>query len=369
MAKSTSKTIPIDLDLVRIDGDTQPRAKIDTQAVAEYADRLQVGDELPPIDVYFDGSEYWLADGFHRWHAHRRLQRDRIICTVHKGTVDDARWHAIGANQTHGLRRTNEDKEKAVKAALMHPRATEKKLSDVAIAEHVGVAPNTVKKYRDELVATSQIAKSTERTGKDGKTRKIPEKKTKVKPAEPDFDAEEEPMPEPYEVRKYLDEDGQVVEVKPDLGEWWIVARNGHRVKTKAMPPRKSPGECQADLDAYAKQHNWQPVDQDPGQTVKAEAGQPNWKLEHPGDVCPECGSTDTDEDEQGLFCRKCKATIGETHEPAPTSEPLPAHVQKSRAETIFLQIQQLFDDLIKEKGDVIARAMIENAITALWGE
>ena len=366
MAKSTSKTIPIDLDLVRIDGDTQPRAKIDTQAVAEYADRIEAGDELPPIDVYCDGTDYWLADGFHRWHAHSRLLRNQITCTVHKGTVEDARWHAIGANQTHGLRRTNEDKEKAVKAALAHPQG--KKLSDRAIAEHVGVSNTFVGKVRSQL---STVDSSSTRTGKDGKTRKVPEKKTKVKPAEPDFDAEEEPTPEPYtyEARKYLDEDGQVVGVTAGLGEWWIVARNGHRVKTKAMPPRKSPGECQADLDAYAKQHNWQPVDQDPGQTVKAEAGQPNWKLEHPGDVCPECGSIDTDEDEQGLFCRKCKATIGETHEPDPTSEPLPAHVQKSRAETIFLQIQQLFDDLIKEKGDVIARAMIENAITAIWGE
>jgi len=188
---------------MRLDGDTQPRAKIDTQAVADYAERIEAGDELPPIDVYFDGSAYWIADGFHRWHAHRKLGHNLITCIVHTGTVEDARWHAIGANKAHGLRRTNEDKAKAVKAALQHPKGAE--WSDVQIAEHVGVSDKTVAKYRTELTATSEIPKLTTRTGKDGKTRRVPKRKTPIKPpvdaGEPDPELDEE-EPRAHQVPK-----------------------------------------------------------------------------------------------------------------------------------------------------------------------
>lgn len=57
---------------------------------------------------------------------------------------------------------------------------------------------------------------------------------------------------------KYIDDNGQTVEVKPGLGDWWICARNGHRVKSPALPARKSPEECQANLDAYAAKRGWE---------------------------------------------------------------------------------------------------------------
>lgn len=59
------------------------------------------------------------------------------------------------------------DKQKAIKAALLHPNGV--KLSDHQIAEHVGVSHTMVSKYRSELVAASKVCQVTERTGKDGK--------------------------------------------------------------------------------------------------------------------------------------------------------------------------------------------------------
>jgi len=37
--------------------------------------------------------------------------------TVIRGTQQDAQWFSFAANQTNGLRRSNEDKQRAVKAA------------------------------------------------------------------------------------------------------------------------------------------------------------------------------------------------------------------------------------------------------------
>jgi hypothetical protein len=53
----------------------------------------------------------------------------------------------------------------AAKAVAAHP-----KLSDRAIAEKIGVAPNTVRKAR----ATAQTCAVEKRTGRDGKARKLP---------------------------------------------------------------------------------------------------------------------------------------------------------------------------------------------------
>jgi hypothetical protein len=46
-----------------------------------------------------------------------------------------ARWYNFSVNQINGLRRTNEDKQRAVKLALAHPQAVG--LSDSEIARMV----------------------------------------------------------------------------------------------------------------------------------------------------------------------------------------------------------------------------------------
>lgn len=177
---------------IRLDGDTQPRTAIDEDLVDEYADAYKSKVEIPRVVVFHDGANYWLVDGFHRRWAAVKVGLKSLPCVVHEGTLQDARWYSYAANQTHGLRRTNADKEKAVKAALQHPKGAE--LSDVQIAEHVGVSHSTVAKYRCELESTCQVGKLAARTGKDGKKRKLPKKKPATKPA-----PEPAPDPEPEE--------------------------------------------------------------------------------------------------------------------------------------------------------------------------
>lgn len=62
----------------------------------------------------------------------------------------------------HGLRRTNEDKQRAVQAALRHPKSTN--LSDREIARHVGVDHQTVANWRSRLSVEFRQIEPAERT-------------------------------------------------------------------------------------------------------------------------------------------------------------------------------------------------------------
>lgn len=130
------------LDEIRIDGGTQPRAAISEMTVSEYAAAMHDGVQLPPMDLFFDGSAYWLADGFHRYHAARHLGLESVAVTVHAGTRRDAVLFAVGSNQAHGLRRTNEDKRRAVLTLLNDEEWT--KWSDSEIGRRCGVAHTLV---------------------------------------------------------------------------------------------------------------------------------------------------------------------------------------------------------------------------------
>jgi transposase len=153
---------------IRRDGGTQPRAGLDETHVADLVAALANGDELPPVDVVFDGSTYWLYDGYHRTEAHSRSGKYTVQAIIHQGTQQDAQWQSYAANSRHGLKRTNDDKRRQVLAALRHANAAS--LSNVQIAKHVGVDEGTVRNYRAQMEVTSEIPKSQTRTGADGRT-------------------------------------------------------------------------------------------------------------------------------------------------------------------------------------------------------
>lgn len=102
------------LDVIRRDGGTQPRAALDPATVETYAEAARAGAEFPPVIVFHDGTDHWLADGFHRVAAHEAAEFEEIAAEIRPGTRRDAVLFACGANATHGLRRTSEDKRRAV---------------------------------------------------------------------------------------------------------------------------------------------------------------------------------------------------------------------------------------------------------------
>lgn len=168
------------LDLIRIDGGTQMRAAIDQDTVAEYAAAWKAKAEFPPLVVFFDGTEYWLADGFHRYHGARAAKRASVEVTLHTGTQRDAQLFAAGANG--GLRRSNADKRKAVESLLAD--AEWGKRSSSWIAQHCRVSDTLVDSMRKKQHPEKDVEP---RVGKDGKERKAREQKPKTpaRPAEP----------------------------------------------------------------------------------------------------------------------------------------------------------------------------------------
>ncbi len=87
-------------------------------------------------------------------------------CEVQDGTQQEAIWESLKQNLSHGLRRTNADKRKAVETAL----TTFPNKSDSEIAKQCGVSQPTASSIRKELEAAYKIYKVTERNGADGKT-------------------------------------------------------------------------------------------------------------------------------------------------------------------------------------------------------
>jgi hypothetical protein len=177
--------VPIALDLIRTDGGTQARSGLDLATVAEYAETWQDLSyqqnglsRMPPIVVYHDGDQYWLADGFHRVAAYKQfLEHGKpsaspraLNAEVRAGTRRDAVLHACGANASHGLRRTNADKRRAVETLLRDDEW--RQWSDRKIADACAVSDKTVAAVRQDLGA--EIPHVIERQGMDGKVYTAP---------------------------------------------------------------------------------------------------------------------------------------------------------------------------------------------------
>ena len=177
MALVPSTTV-LSYDVIRADGGTQMRAGLNEETVTEYAEAFANHVELPPIVVYYDGTDYWLADGFHRYAAFARWSGPRglpmnavpnaIRCNVHSGDRRTAILHAAGANSDHGLRRTNADKRRAVETLLRDDDWGQ--WSDRQIAEACHVDGKTVAKLRADLSAEiPQIAAQERKVERGGK--------------------------------------------------------------------------------------------------------------------------------------------------------------------------------------------------------
>lgn len=137
---------------VRRDGGTQPRATIDPAAVAAYAEDMRDGrwhwDRDLPV-VFYDGSTYWLADGFHRFASAETAGMNAVPCDVRQGDRRAAVLHSVGANANHGLRRTNEDKRRAVATLLSDAEWSQ--WSDREIARRCAVSHELVNGLRPSL--------------------------------------------------------------------------------------------------------------------------------------------------------------------------------------------------------------------------
>ncbi len=183
----------LELDQIRIDGGTQSRVELNQETVAEYAQAFTAGATFPPVVAFFDGANYWLADGFHRYFGARDAGESAIDAEIRTGTQRDAVLYSWGANDKHGLPRSNADKRNIVTAILKDEQG--RQWSDNKIAKDFGFSHPFVGNVRRSLETVSS-EKSAERTytTKHGTTAVMNTtnvgKKTKAEKAKPPFETE-----------------------------------------------------------------------------------------------------------------------------------------------------------------------------------
>lgn len=148
-------TREVRLEELGIDGDTQFREEQLNMAQVKNLMSLMEDDiELDPIEARFDGTTYWVSNGFHRIEAATRLQLETIKVNYKPGTLEDAQVDAMAANKSNGLPRSNETRRNQIMAAFKHEET--KEWSNSRIAKHIGVAVSTVSAMRDPKVREKQ---------------------------------------------------------------------------------------------------------------------------------------------------------------------------------------------------------------------
>jgi len=103
----TIEWLPI--DAIRLE--FQPAERLDEETVAAYAATLMAGEDSNPVHVYFDGEHYWLADGFHRLAAARKIGAKEIKAEVTIGTFEDltVEWERYLRELRNSLRESHRD--------------------------------------------------------------------------------------------------------------------------------------------------------------------------------------------------------------------------------------------------------------------
>ena len=214
----------IEISAIRTDGGTQARLKLDHNVVKESAECMKDGDKFPPVIVFHDGSEYWLANGFHRYFATKSNGELEIECEVKQGTLDDAVLYAFSADGRQGLSRSAEDNRNIIIRMIQHPVWS--KWSNAEIAKHVGVSKMTVgrvkaslekdkpaptkKKYKDKHGNESTIE-----TKNIGKT-----KEKKVTKEEPATESDDQIVRELTDALTAVSQENTLLKDKIAIGQW-----------------------------------------------------------------------------------------------------------------------------------------------------
>lgn len=219
----------LNLLAIRLDGDTQARAELNQSTVDLYAEQIQEGDKFPPITVFFDGSDHWLADGFHRYFAHQKAGKVSIEADVINGTVRDARLHSYGANKNRGLTLSQADVRRIISLILQDEEWT--KWSNAEIARHVGVSAMTVGRVRasigekktevsytkdgkEQVMDTSKIGK------KRARTQPIDQPKETPEPTDIPVDQPDERVIELVDTVNTLEEENAKLKDVIAIGQW-----------------------------------------------------------------------------------------------------------------------------------------------------
>jgi hypothetical protein len=142
------------IDELKLDPEIQARP-IDPRIVAEYAEQMAAGDVFPPVKVTSDGTVNYLTGGWQRVAAACQIGQASIRCKICEGDRRAALLASTATNARHGVRRSPEDKRRAVLKLLNDPEWS--RWSDREIARQCRVSHTFVAEVRASLV-TGNVA-------------------------------------------------------------------------------------------------------------------------------------------------------------------------------------------------------------------
>jgi hypothetical protein len=156
---------------------TQIRECVDYWVVQDYVSAMKEGDQFPPVVLFYDGTTYYIGDGFHRYHASKNCDFIDIDADVRQGSIQDAIWFALGANRKNGQRLSSDDKRKAIRLAL--EKFPEKSQSE--ICEQIGCSQSYVAYVKKDVINSDNVPVPAVRTDSLGR-RQPTRKPRKVEP-------------------------------------------------------------------------------------------------------------------------------------------------------------------------------------------
>lgn len=199
--------------------DLQTRAALNEDTVSDYAEAMERGDKFPAVTVFTDGAEYYLADGFHRVEALRRIGKKSVMAELQDGDYKAALLYALKANSTHGLRRTNADKRHALEMAWnAREHLFGGEPSQNLLADTCGISRKTVERFMAEqgrngsYPMPNQVA-----TMSQGDTPTAPTMPTRpIRPAQAENGEKNEVIAPTMPVRR-VGRDGKTYPVRPAM--------------------------------------------------------------------------------------------------------------------------------------------------------
>lgn len=167
----TSESNEVALAEINLECAIRVREKFNQEVVDRYCELMKAGVSLPPIKVFRVSGVLKVTDGQHRCRAAKKAGFETIKAIIVEGSEQDALKDALSANAQHGLPRSNKDKRRVAILGIQNFGH----LSDRAIAEICQVSNTFIGEMKAEL---SAVDSSEPRTGRDGKSRRQPKRKS-----------------------------------------------------------------------------------------------------------------------------------------------------------------------------------------------
>jgi len=171
------------LRFIVLDPEVHTRKAVDPEKVSRYAELIREGVEFPPIVAFHvvDGC-YWVADGYHRVLAYRKVGAEYIEAILHLGGSREAFLAGLSYDD-EGAAKTVEDKKACLFKLLADPEWSQ--WSSRVLALKCGLSKSTVCRFRTPG----------KRKGMDGKTHSPPKRKRRDTAYHSDFGESSEVSP------------------------------------------------------------------------------------------------------------------------------------------------------------------------------